>query len=77
MLKSKHLDMRISPDELAAWHRAAQDARLSLSDWIRSRCTDATPPLPTKNDLLCPRCQRLQLPGCANCPASIAANKAE
>lgn len=42
MGKSKVINLRIAPEEHAAWDAAAEAAGLKLSEWIRRRCNGTT-----------------------------------
>lgn len=33
--------LRVTADERKAWEHAARDAKLTLSEWIRARCSTA------------------------------------
>lgn len=39
--KAERVELRADADEVAAWDRAAERAKLSRSDWVRARLNSA------------------------------------
>src|SRR5437667_10804615 len=76
MLRSEHLDVRIAPEERHRWHKAATNAGLSTSEWLRRLAADAiglklyrqTKPRHTQSHL-CARCTRIGAVCCDACRA--------
>lgn len=70
MTRSTHIQIRVSEEEKARIEKAAAQAGLKVSDYLRRRALPEPPPAPTRRWLPCPipGCNFTALSPAARCP---------